>query len=260
MPKGFDHIVIVSDDLERDAEAFHQAGFSVTRRSDPPGGPAQSLLICLADGSYIELFAFRDTAYRARHRWRDVPPGVWADYSLATDRLFETCARLRQAGLDVPEPADFRKVLADGTEWACRTVHPGRDKGPAVLPFLVQDLTPRHLRVPTERIQHGNGATAIVGCTLLTADLMAAGAHLASLCADHAETGPATKRFSFGNCWIDLVQPQNPESETARHLREHGDGLWSLTLASDQGQRVFTMGKARIEMIACPGSQRSDDA
>lgn len=249
MLRSFDHLVMVSDDLERDAGTFRKAGFSITRRDDLPGGPTQNLLICLSDGAYIELFSFKDMAYRAGHRWRDATPGAWTDYGLATTELADVVTRLRRAGIVVPEPTDFRKTLADGVSWACRTTHPAYGQGAIMLPFLVQDLTPRHLRVPQQNCRHQNGARTIAGCTIVTHDLMAATAALGTLCPDNRRMAADRWRFGFANHWIDVVCPQDSQSEAGQHLQMHGDGLWNVTLVSDHSHGTFIVGQARIAII-----------
>jgi len=51
--------------------------------------------------------------------------------------------------------------------------------------------------------------------------------------ADLPERGVRTARFAVGETWIVLVQPTDPDSVPGRHLREHGEGLFLLSLQVD---------------------------
>lgn len=48
-----------------------------------------------------------------------------------------------------------------------------------------------------------------------------------------AERGVATARFNVGGVWIVLVQPVDDVSEPARHMREHGEGVFLISFAVD---------------------------
>src|SRR5262249_56580818 len=59
-----DHVIVVVSSLADSAAAFTRAGFTVT-----PGGrhdaiPTENALVCLADGSYLELLAAREPGTR----------------------------------------------------------------------------------------------------------------------------------------------------------------------------------------------------
>jgi methylmalonyl-CoA/ethylmalonyl-CoA epimerase len=58
--------------------------------------------------------------------------------------------------------------------------------------------------------------------------------------------GVLTARFRLGPSWLVLVQPVDPEGEPARHLAEHGEGFFLLSLGVDDldaaAARVDTAG------------------
>ncbi len=58
---GIDHIVILVPDLEQAERDYTARGFTVTPGGEHAGGLTHNALIALADGSYLELIAFRDT-------------------------------------------------------------------------------------------------------------------------------------------------------------------------------------------------------
>jgi catechol 2,3-dioxygenase-like lactoylglutathione lyase family enzyme len=118
---GIDHIVIAVRDLERAAVNFSKAGFTVTPGGEHSGGVTHNALIALADGSYFELIAWKrppDTPDNGW--WRCLQAGEgFIDYALRADDLDAEVARLRDAGLDVPDPVAGGRTRPDGqrVEW-----------------------------------------------------------------------------------------------------------------------------------------------
>ena len=49
--------------------------------------------------------------------------------------------------------------------------------------------------------------------------------------------GVLTARFRAGESWLVLVQPLTDEGEPARHLREHGEGFFLLSLGVEDLDR-----------------------
>jgi methylmalonyl-CoA/ethylmalonyl-CoA epimerase len=47
---------------------------------------------------------------------------------------------------------------------------------------------------------------------------------------DLSQRGVRTARFQVGDTWIVLVQPTDPHGVPGRHLAEHGEGLFLLSL------------------------------
>ncbi|MFQ5982794.1 MAG: VOC family protein [Woeseiaceae bacterium] len=62
-----------------------------------------------------------------------------------------------------------------------------------------------------------------------------------------AERGVATARFNVGGVWIVLVQPVDDVSEPARHMREHGEGVFLISFAVDD------LEEARAKLLARGG-------
>lgn len=48
-----------------------------------------------------------------------------------------------------------------------------------------------------------------------------------------AGRGARTARFRIGETWLVLVQPVDPDGVPGRHLAEHGEGLFLLSLGVD---------------------------
>ena len=158
MIAGIDHVVLVALDLASTVAEWRERGFAVHMGGAHAGGLSENALVGLADGSYVELFAFVDLARaRAAHPWAPVAErgGGWADFALASDDLARDAAALGE--LVARPPEDGGRTRPDGLRVAWRSA---RLVSP--LPFLIQDVTARELRVPSgEAARHANGTSGI---------------------------------------------------------------------------------------------------
>jgi len=165
MLRQLDHVVMVVRDLDSATDDYRRRGFTVTPGGEHADGLTHNALIPFADGSYLELVAFHEPRRGITHRWWKIAAdgGGLADFALLSDDLSADAAAL--GGLVANPPLQGGRTRPDGTELKWRTavlVPP--------LPFLIEDLTPRDLRVPGgAQTQHANGATGIA--------LVAIGAH-----------------------------------------------------------------------------------
>lgn len=234
MLTGIDHLVVAVPDLETAIIQYKALGFTVVPGGRHPIG-SHNALIGFEDDSYIELIAFFDPG--AVHRWRDLLNlgGGLVDYCAVTDDMQGDILRLRAAGVDVPDRYSLSRARPDGyvLDWYLASpalAHQG------VVPFLIEDVTPRHERLPKER-RHANGVTGVAHLTLAVADLSQAEAWFEPI------FGPGTpierlvlsargKRFSMGPHPLELMTPTTSECEMARFLRERGPGLFAVTLKS----------------------------
>jgi len=167
MIRGLDHVVLVVLDLET-AVAEHRArGFTVTPGGEHAGGMTHNALVGFRDGSYLELIAFRDlAAAHGKHSWAPVAErgGGWADFALLSDDLTQDTAALGDLVARPPEHGG--RTRPDGIRVAWRVA---RLEKP--LPFLIQDLTARELRVPgSGAARHANGTTGVAGIVLGAAE------------------------------------------------------------------------------------------
>jgi hypothetical protein len=156
--RGLDHVVLVVLDLARAVADHRERGFTVTPGGEHAGGLTHNALVGLQDGSYLELIAFHDlAAARGKHSWAPVAErgGGWADFALASNELLQDVAAL--SDLVTRPPEDGGRTRPDGVAIAWRVA---RLQPP--LPFLIQDLTARELRVPSgDAAKHANGTTGV---------------------------------------------------------------------------------------------------
>jgi hypothetical protein len=142
-------------------------GFTVTPGGEHSDGATHNALITFADGSYLEIVAFRDLDRAPTHRWWKIAAdgGGLADFALLSDDLAADSAAL--AELVKTPPKDGGRIRPDGVELKWRTA-----VLKAPLPFVIEDLTARELRVPGgAATEHANGATGIAAVTIGAVDV-----------------------------------------------------------------------------------------
>ena len=158
-----DHVVYVARDLAAAVDDHKRQGFTVTPGGEHAGGVTHNALVCFADGSYLELVAFRrpDPTHRW---WRHAANGGFADFAVLSDDLAEDLSALKD--LVVREPAEGGRTRPDGVSLRWRAAFLR-----APLPFLIEDLTPRELRVPGgEAARHANGVTGVANLVVAARD------------------------------------------------------------------------------------------
>ena len=158
-----DHVVYVARDLATAVEDYTRQGFTVTPGGEHAGGVTHNALVCFADGSYLELVAFRrpDPTHRW---WRHASSGGFADFALLSDDLAQDVSAL--SDLVVRESAEGGRTRPDGVtlRWRAAFLR-------APLPFLIEDLTPRNLRVPGgDAARHANGVTGVATLVVAARD------------------------------------------------------------------------------------------
>ncbi len=172
-----DHAVIFVKDLNEATADFQKIGFLVTPGGTHAGGLTKNALIPLADGTYLELLAFNipETHRHLPHAealmaiggttpmdHRFLPRGAqgegFRDLALATVGLRDVVDNARAAGFEIEGPVPGRRVRPDGKEVSWELAFP---KDPD-LPFLIEDVTDRGLRVPSgDATRHPNGVIGI---------------------------------------------------------------------------------------------------
>lgn len=149
MITGIDHIVILTGDLPEATRSYETLGFAVELGGVHPEWGTENALISLSDGSYIELLSVRDPELARRHRLWQRPDGhirhagEYGGYALSTDDVEGDVVRIRNGGLVFESPQSGSRRRPDGKTVRWRLAFSGQPD----LPFLIQDETPRELRI-----------------------------------------------------------------------------------------------------------------
>jgi hypothetical protein len=237
MLNGFDHAILGVHDLRHAEADLRHLGFTVTARPDVGATDTENRLICFSDGSYIEVFAFRDAAQAGSHRWAPVlaKGEGWLDYALHVADVNAEAERLKQAALPTVGPRSGGRALADGRRWGVAVLLVGRGAGSPALPFLIQDTEARATRVPAgDAARQPGGVAGIMGIRVLTPALAAVEPGLAAVFGpgtDVACPGAAVaRRYVFAGRWVEVIQPANDGTEMAAHLQLRGEGVYEVLL------------------------------
>jgi hypothetical protein len=246
VPHAIDHIVILVRDLAHAESDYRRLGFTVTPGGEHTGGATHNALIAFADGTYFELIAFKEPNPPAEHRWgaRLAQGEGLIDYAVRSSDVEADLAAIAARGLPTSGPIAMGRVRPDGQRIAWRIGSagmPGRAEGQSALPFLIEDVTPRALRVPgDDATRHALGVTRVAGVRLVVADLGASAVALAALLGVEGHTAPSpftgastTMRFPTDTQWLELVQPTDPASALGQYLHARGEGPYEVLLGAD---------------------------
>jgi glyoxalase-like protein len=152
-----DHVVLVVRELDAAIADHRRRGFTVTVGGEHADGLTHNALVPFADGSYLEIVAFRDLDRSVTHRWWKIATegGGFADFALLSDELGADTIALKE--MVTRSSALGGRTRPDGVHVEWRTAILA-----APLPFLIEDVTARELRVPGgAATAHANGAGGI---------------------------------------------------------------------------------------------------
>lgn len=244
-----DHLVILVRNLPQAVDDYAALGFTVTPGGTHADGITHNALITFADGTYLELIAFVDPASAGDNVWGwrrflDAGGGL-IDYCVASDDLAADVQAFQAQGFTLKGPTPGGRKRPDGEElrWLSASFwQAGRE-----LPFLIQDLTPRELRVPGgAAAQHANGVTGIRELTIVTADLDRSSANVGKLTGSAGTAFSADRRrdaqvasFGIGAHTLIYAEPANPLSPLQQHIESIGLGPYELTLATENGNAAL---------------------
>lgn len=210
MTMRFDHFVIAVHDLAEATADYRALGFNVVDGGEHADGKSRNVLIAFQDGAYLEIIAFTEPLAGTTHRWaRALEQGEgMVTYALRVDDLAGAVARLQERGLAFAAPSDGGRLRPDGQRVVWRSARPASE-AETPLPFLIEDISGRALRVPGGAdAVHPNGVTSVVGLREMVADLDAAATRYRSLLdapvSQNHDASGKTIRFPLGSAWLEL--------------------------------------------------------
>jgi catechol 2,3-dioxygenase-like lactoylglutathione lyase family enzyme len=230
--QGIDHIVVVVNDLTQAIQDYSELGFTVKPGGEHAHRGTHNALITFQDGSYVELIAFlREPATRDNHWWEFLQAGEGlVDYALTADDLPAELDRLKFAGMTVAGPTDGGRIRPDGIRVAWRIGRVRADDA-GHLPFIIDDLTERELRVPGgDAAVHLNGVTGIERMTVAVPSRAAAKPAYQTLLGTPAGD---PDQFSIGAQRIQLIDAGASDPDIARFIAQRGTGPYQVTFRRD---------------------------
>lgn len=224
-----DHASVCGSDLEPMRQAFASVGL-VTDYGGPHASVTHMALLGFEDGSYLELIAPQKPGVVEGSGWAKMMAGnagacAWA---VGSNDIKTEASRLKNLGIEVEGPNPGSRKRPDGKviEWETARIGPGTPG--ATLPFIIQDHTPRNLRVQPSASVKDSRLTAIEVVVLGVKDMDAATALFRSaygwpapLLEDHREFG--AKIAYFSGTPVMLATPLDEGSWLARRLQDFGE-------------------------------------
>jgi catechol 2,3-dioxygenase-like lactoylglutathione lyase family enzyme len=229
MPTRLDHLVILVRDLDLATADYERLGFVVTPGGEHADGLTRNALISFEDGSYFELVSFLDPEDTRDNVWgwrQFLPHEGLVDYCAASDDIESDVSRLKSLGFDVNGPDEGGRRLPDGVEIRWRSARISQQD--RILPFLIEDLTPRELRVPGgPATRHPNGASGI--CRL---EIAAPNAEEATSSLNDLVGTPhgADTIIRLDDCVLSPVATERDDAARGQATRESGPVAVDLAL------------------------------
>ncbi|MCB9452194.1 MAG: VOC family protein [Anaerolineaceae bacterium] len=164
-----DHVIIAVHDLDTAMADYRALGFTVFYGGRHASGTTHNALVCFQDGCYLELLALtgdpRSDDHAADFSGLVQSGEGLAGYALLVDDLEAAIPGLQERGVQVGAVVPGQRNRTDGVvmRWLTASIAGGMS------PFLIEDETPRNLRVPDtpDKTQHANGVVGITGLDVL---------------------------------------------------------------------------------------------
>jgi hypothetical protein len=171
-----DHVSVCGPNLDALRQAFSDVGLTPDFGGPHANGVTQMALIGFDDQSYIELIAPTQPGVTQGSDWGkfmagDAGPCAWA---VGTNVLLQEVDRLKKAGIPVTEPQRGSRKRPDGMSVEWMTADVGNETPGSVLPFIIEDQTPRAWRVQTSQSVKGTPLTGLESVVLGVSNLDAA--------------------------------------------------------------------------------------
>lgn len=241
MVSGIDHLVILVRNLDDAIQSYQRLGFQVTRGGEHPGG-THNALVGFANGTYLELIAFQEPEKPHDHRWYSYLAlgGGLVDFALGVANVEEDLERLHDKHLDYRGPMPGARKRPDGQEIAWRMAWPPEERS-GDLPFLIDDITPRDLRVPSgDAAKHENGVVGVRSLIIAVRDLDQAASEFSTITgrqpsnrSTNDELQAETCSLQAGQQTLILAYPMAPGSPLAERIQQKGDGPFQAVFATD---------------------------
>ena len=144
-----DHVSVCGSNLDALRQAFTDVGLTPDFGGPHGNGITQMAFIGFDDESYLELIAPLKAGVAEGSEWGkyiagDAGPCAWA---VGTNVLLQEVERLKKAGIAVRTPEPGSRKRPDGMSVAWITADVGSGTRGSVLPFIIEDQTPRSWRV-----------------------------------------------------------------------------------------------------------------
>jgi hypothetical protein len=237
---NIDHASVCGSNLDSMRQAFASIGLTTDYGGPHATGGTHMALLGFDDGSYLELIAPQDAAAAQGSNWAkfmsgDAGPCAWA---VEPKDIDAEVARLKAIGATVKGPDSGSRKRPDGMNIEWQTADVGSGSPGALLPFLIQDRTPRQWRVAPSASVQGSPLTGVELVVLAVNDLNSSIGLFRKtynwaepLIEDHGEFG--AKLAYFPGQPVVLAAPAGGRSWIADRLQKFGESPAAYLLATN---------------------------
>jgi hypothetical protein len=237
---NIDHASICGSNLDSMRQSFASAGLATDFGGPHATGGTQMALLGFDDGSYLELIAPQDASAAQESNWAkfisgDAGPCAWA---VEPKDIDAEIARLKAIGTVVRGPESGTRKRPDGMNIEWQTANIGSGTPGSLLPFLIQDRTPRQWRVAPSASVQGSALTGVEIVVLAVNDLNSSIALFRKtynwaepITEDHGEFG--AKLAYFPGQPVVLAAPSGNKSWITDRLQKFGESPAAYLLATN---------------------------
>jgi hypothetical protein len=170
-----DHVSVCGSNLDTLRQAFTDVGLTPDIGGPHGNGVTQMALIGFDDGTYIELIAPIKPGVTAGSGWAKfmTEDAVTCAWAVTSNVLLQEVDRLKKAGLPVTAPTAGSRKRPDGMSVEWKTADVGSGTPGSVLPFIIEDETPRAWRVQTSASVEGAPVSGVANVVVGVSDLNA---------------------------------------------------------------------------------------
>jgi hypothetical protein len=163
-----DHVSICGSNQDTLRQAFTDVGLTPDIGGPHGNGITQMALVGFDDGTYLELIAPIKPGVTAGSDWakfmsEDAATCAWA---VTSNVLLQEVDRLKKAGIPVTAPAAGSRKRPDGMSVEWQKADVGSGTPGSVLPFVIEDETPRAWRVQTSASVAGAPVSGVANVVL----------------------------------------------------------------------------------------------
>lgn len=234
-----DHVTIVGSSLDRLRDAFEEIGLTTEYGGAHSNGVTHMALLGFDDGSYIELASTVKPGDTNVSVWKkqmlgDGGPAGWAVST--TDAAAES-KRLAGLGVSVQGPFPGGRKRPDGIQASWKLLFVGNQPIGAVLPFYIEDVTPRTNRVKPSASVSKTELTGVAAVVIAVHDLDAAVKQFRSLYhwgEPRIETDDAfgARLAHFPDSPVVLATPDSRKNWLADRLARFGESPAAILIHS----------------------------
>jgi hypothetical protein len=158
-----DHTSICGSNLDTLRKAFTDAGLTPDFGGPHGNGVTQMAAIGFDDGTYIELIAPVKPGATTGSNWAKFmgEDAVTCGWAVGTNVLLQEVDRLKKAGIAVTAPERGSRKRPDGMSIEWMTAAVGSGTAGSVLPFIIEDETPREWRVQVSASVQGGPVSGV---------------------------------------------------------------------------------------------------